>query len=85
MNTHTKNKRGRTGSPPGRMVRCARSYDAFLPDPLPPILPWSSQLVRALSDADRAVGRLAGEGGRLPNPHLLIRPFIRREAVLGRW
>jgi Fic family protein len=26
---------------------------------------------------------LAGEGGRLPNPHLLIRPFIRREAVLS--
>ena len=83
MNTHTKNKRARTGSPPGRMVRCARSYDAFLPDPLPPILPWSSQLVRALSDADRAVGRLAGDGGRLLNPHLLIRPFIRREAVLS--
>jgi Fic family protein len=29
------------------------------------------------------VGRLAGEGRRLPNPHLLIRPFIRREAVLS--
>jgi Fic family protein len=40
-------------------------------------------LVRALSDSDRAIGRLAGEGGRLPNPHLLIRPFIRREAVLS--
>jgi Fic family protein len=26
---------------------------------------------------------LAGEGGRLPNPHLLIRPFVRREAVLS--
>ena len=37
----------------------------------------------ALSDADRLIGRLAGEGGRLPNPHLLIRPFIRREAVLS--
>ncbi|HJR51115.1 MAG TPA: Fic family protein [Gemmatimonadales bacterium] len=37
----------------------------------------------ALSDADRVIGRLAGEGGRLPNPHLLIRPFIRREAVLS--
>ena len=33
--------------------------------------------------ADRAIGRLAGEGRRLPNPHLLIRPFIRREAVLS--
>jgi Fic family protein len=29
------------------------------------------------------VGRLAGEGRRLPNPHVLIRPFIRREAVLS--
>src|SRR5207249_10665193 len=40
-------------------------------------------LVRALSDADRLIGRLAGEGKRLPNPHVLIRPFIRREAVLS--
>lgn len=39
--------------------------------------------MRALSDADRLIGRLAGEGGRLPNPHLLIRPFVRREAVLS--
>ncbi len=29
------------------------------------------------------MGRLAGEGRRLPNPHLLIRPFVRREAVLS--
>jgi Fic family protein len=28
-----------------------------------------------------AIGRLAGEGRRLPNPHVFIRPFVRREAV----
>lgn len=39
--------------------------------------------MRTLSDADRLIGRLAGEGGRLPNPHLLMRPFLRREAVLS--
>ena len=33
--------------------------------------------------ADQAIGRLAGEGRRLPNPHLFIRPFLRREAVLS--
>lgn len=33
------------------------------------------------SEADRAIGRLAGLGENLRNPHLLIRPFIRREAV----
>ena len=58
-------------------------YSAFVPAPLPPELGWSAKLIGALSDADRLVGRLAGEGGRLPNPHILIRPFVRREAVLS--
>lgn len=40
-------------------------------------------MVGALSDADRLLGRLAGEGRRLPNPHLLIRPFVQREAVFS--
>ncbi|HUH12197.1 MAG TPA: Fic family protein [Longimicrobiales bacterium] len=50
---------------------------------MPPKLVWTPTLVGALSDADRLVGRLAGEGGRLPNPHLFIRSFVRREAVLS--
>jgi Fic family protein len=54
-----------------------------VPEPLPPRLEWSAGLAGALSAADRAIGRLAGEGRRLPNPHLLIRPFVRREAVLS--
>src|SRR5436189_5472328 len=70
-------------TPSGRRVRCGGGYAAFVPDPLPPELEWTPTLVRALSDADRLIGRLAGEGGRLPNPHLLIRPFVRREAVLS--
>ena len=37
----------------------------------------------SLSNADRAIGRLAGEGRRLPNPHLFIRAFVRKEAVLS--
>src|SRR6266851_4110455 len=59
------------------------AYSAFLPAPLPPALDWTPGLIRALSEADRLIGRLAGEGGRLPNPHVLIRPFVRREAVLS--
>jgi Fic family protein len=69
--------------PHGRRIRCAGGYQAYLPAPLPPRLAWSAGLVAALSQADRAIGRLAGEGRRLPNPHLLIRPFVRREAVLS--
>ena len=67
----------------GRQVRRPEGYTAFVPDPLPPEVVWTPELVRALSDADRLIGRLAGEGRRLPNPHLLIRPFVRREAVLS--
>ena len=67
---------------PGQKVSQG-AYSAFIPSPLPPAFEWTPRLIRALSDADRMVGRLAGEGGRLPNPHVLIRPFIRREAVLS--
>ncbi|MBW8876973.1 MAG: Fic family protein [Acidobacteria bacterium] len=68
---------------PGRYVAGPEGLRAFVPAPLPPSFQWTPSLVRALSDADRAVGELAGEGRRLPNLHLLIRPFLRREAVLS--
>jgi cell filamentation protein, protein adenylyltransferase len=54
-----------------------------LPDPLPPPIEWNDRLARHLSDADRLIGQLASIGAALPNPHLLIRPFVRREAVLS--
>jgi len=37
----------------------------------------------ALSEAARMLGELSGLGRSLPNPHLLIMPFVRREAVLS--
>jgi Fic family protein len=67
---------------PGQKVSQG-TYSAFIPATLPPVFDWTPGLIRSLSDADRLIGRLAGEGGRLPNPHVLIRPFMRREAVLS--
>jgi Fic family protein len=67
----------------GRWIKTLAGYRAFHPEPLPPALTWTPKLVRALSDADQLLGRLAGEGRRLPNPHLLIRPFVQREAVFS--
>ncbi|MEW5876031.1 MAG: Fic family protein [Candidatus Zixiibacteriota bacterium] len=43
----------------------------------------TSAVIQALSETDRLIGRLAGVGGQLPNPHIFIRPFVRREAVLS--
>lgn len=36
-----------------------------------------------ISQADQAMGELSGAGQLLPNPHLLIRPYLRREAILS--
>ena len=68
---------------PGRVLRTSAGYWAFVPNPLPPALSWTPELVTLLSEADRALGELAGLGRSLPNPHLLIHPLVRREAVLS--
>ena len=66
----------------GKYIKCV-GYEAFLPGPLSPEIVWTDRLIRSLSDADRLIGQLSGEGKQLPNLHLLIRPFIKREAVLS--
>lgn len=69
--------------PAGRWVKSLQGYRAFHPNELPPAIEWTEPLAVALSDASALVGKLAGEGRRLPNPHILIRPFVRREAVFS--
>ncbi len=69
--------------PHGRTIVGPGGVRAFLPAPLPPPRAWDNALVAALSDADRAVGRLAGEWRRLPNANLVAAVFLRREAVLS--
>jgi Fic family protein len=39
--------------------------------------------VLALSRADAALSELSGLGRHLPNPHVVIAPYVRREAVLS--
>ncbi len=67
----------------GRWAAQPGGFDAYVPAPLPPPLVPTPALLRAQADADWLLGRLAGEARRLPNPHLLLRPFVRREAVLS--
>ena len=67
----------------GKLVKCPGGYEAFIPSPLPPEVELTPRLARTMSEADRLVGQLAGEGRGLPNPHLLMRPFVTQEAVLS--
>ena len=68
-------------SPSGRLAQSLDECWAFVPNPLPPKLEPDYKLMQVLSDADRALGRLSGLADNLSNPYLLMRPFIRREAV----
>lgn len=68
--------------------RCVRSignhpYWTYVPNPLPPKIGLDWELTNLLSEADSKLGKLSGAGQLLPNPHLLISPFIRREAVMS--
>jgi len=67
----------------GKVIRIPRGYFAFIPAPLPPDIVFDARLVMVLSQADAALSELSGSGRHLPNPHLLITPYIRQEAVLS--
>ena len=68
---------------PGKLVKGFEGYWAFVPDPLPPQLQMNTTTIKKLSAADFALGELQGVGQMLPNPQLLIDPFLRREAMLS--
>lgn len=67
----------------GRVIKHPTGYHAFVPAPLPPQLAYDQDLVLNLSRADAALSELSGLGRVLPNPHVLIAPLVRREAVLS--
>ncbi len=61
---------------PGR-----HGYVAYFPASIPRRVELPTSLVRLLADAEAALGALSGVGQLLPDPHLLIRPYVRREAL----
>ena len=70
-------------SPLGQLVTTIEGHRAFVPAPLPRAVDLPADLVMQLDEASRAVATLSGVGETIPNPHLLVRPFMRREAVLS--
>lgn len=68
---------------PGKAVKTLDGYTAYIPNPLPPQLEWSNKLLSALSSAERSIARLEEIGCAFPIPHIVVRPFVRKEAVLS--
>lgn len=67
----------------GRLVPNHEGCHSFIPNPLPPDLPASWALHDRILLAEKGISRLAGVIQALPNPKLLVQPFINREAVLS--
>jgi Fic family protein len=67
----------------GEIIFTLQGYNAYIPDKLPPKIEPSWELSQRISIADRALSELAGATRTLPNPHLFINSFLRREAVLS--
>lgn len=67
----------------GRVVRTPgrHGYHAFVPTAIDREPELRPRTVLLLSEADDALGRLAGAGRLLPNPHLLVDAYLTREAL----
>ena len=74
-----------TSTRSGHYISQPSGYRAFVPVPLPPkpAVALGGELLRLLSDADRALGRLDGSVQTLPNPDLFVFMYVRKEAVLS--
>jgi Fic family protein len=67
----------------GVVRRAEQGFYAFYPTSVPRQLSLSDEVVKLLDEATGAVHRLGGVGRLIPNPHLLIGPHLRLEAVLS--
>ena len=72
----------------GRYIKSSavggESYDAYLPQPLPPHPPLDmTELYPLLDQANTAIGRLDGMSMVLPDSSLFLYMYVRKEAVLS--
>ena len=73
-------------NPPGRLEKGLREggeYTYYVPPPVPRKISYSDPLVEALAEAQAQLGSLTVLERILPNPTMLIMPYLRREAVLS--
>ena len=56
-------------------------YLSFLPNKLPPEIEFDKILVLALTKAEATLSKLSGVGLLLPNPDLLVTPYLKKEAL----
>ncbi len=69
--------------PFGIFVKNTADEVTFVPNKLPPAITYDESLISLIAEASLELGNLSGIGLIIPNPHLLIRPYLTQEAVLS--
>ena len=67
--------------PNGTLETNSDEQMTFVPRRLPPDITYDSEMVMLLAEAERKVGELKGKGGELDNPRVLLKSYLKREAV----
>ena len=70
-------------NPNGEFVLNSENHETFFSKKLPPNITYDPVIITLATEAHAKLGQLSGIGELLPNPDLLIRPYVRREAVLS--
>ena len=69
---------------PNGATRLSRDgWRTFVPANLPPVIGYNREMVLLLAEAERTMGELKGKGASLENPHILLRAYLKREAVVS--
>ena len=68
----------------GKLIQATKgAYSTFEPQLLPLQIAYDEELIKILVNAIASISNLSGMGRRLRNPHLLIIPYLKKEAVLS--
>ena len=69
----------------GNFVKQPAGYYAFIPNPFPPkkLIEWDNSLIKLLSDANFAIGRLKEIENIVPDVDFFIFMYIKKEAALS--
>lgn len=67
----------------GKPVYVESGYWAFIPNQLPPVLTWSTEMISRVAEAERGLGELSSLVEMSPFTKLITQSFIRTEAVIS--
>lgn len=69
--------------PNGSIKLSQEGYRTFVPADLPPAFDYDHAMILLLAKVERTMGELKGKGSWLKYPHILLRAYLKREAVVS--